>query len=54
MDEQYEIFRNAVQALDAGDIERLEKLLDEHPWLVRYRCHTQASCTRKDILPKSR
>jgi hypothetical protein len=37
--EQYEIFQNAVQALDAGDIESLEKLLDEHPWLVRYQCH---------------
>lgn len=36
--EQYEIFQNAVQALDAGDIERLEKLLDEHPWLVSYHC----------------
>ena len=38
--EQYEIFQNAVQALDAGDIERLEQLLDEHPWLVRYQCRT--------------
>ena len=36
--EQYEIFQNAVQALDAGDIGGLEKLLDEHPWLVRYQC----------------
>lgn len=36
--EQFEIFQNAVQALDAGDIDRLEKLLDEHPWLVRYQC----------------
>jgi hypothetical protein len=36
--EQYEIFQCAVQALDAGDIERLEMLLDEHPWLVRYQC----------------
>ena len=36
--EQYEIFQHAVQALDAGDIERLEKLIDEHPWVVRYQC----------------
>lgn len=36
--EQYEIFQNAVRALDAGDISALEKLLDEHPWLVRYEC----------------
>jgi hypothetical protein len=36
--EQYEIFQNAVGALDAGDIGALEKLLDEHPWLVRYEC----------------
>ena len=36
--QQYLIFREAVQALDAGDIARLETLLDKHPWLVRYRC----------------
>lgn len=36
--DQYEIFREAVEALDGGDIERLETLLDEHPWLVTYRC----------------
>lgn len=36
--EQYEIFCNAVEALDGGDIGRLEALLDEHPWLVQYRC----------------
>src|SRR5215475_8209479 len=35
---QYLLFRNAVQALDSGDIERLETLLDKHPWLVRYHC----------------
>ena len=32
------LFREAVQALDAGDIKRLEALLDEHPWLVQYKC----------------
>ena len=36
--EQHEIFQNAVQALDAGDVDGLEKLLDEHPWLIRYQC----------------
>ena len=38
--EQYEIFRSAVQALGEGDIERLETLLDQYPWLVQYRCRT--------------
>ena len=32
------IFGEAVQALDSGDIERLETLLDQHPWLISYRC----------------
>ncbi len=38
-DDEYEVFRKAVEALDAGDIERLRDLLDEHSWLVRFRCH---------------
>ena len=33
------IFRDAVAALDAGDMQRLQSMLDEHPWLVQYRCH---------------
>lgn len=37
--DQYLLFREAVQALDAGDIVHLETLLDKHPWLVRYHCH---------------
>ena len=37
--DQYSIYREAVQALDAGNIERLETFLDEHPWLVRYKCY---------------
>lgn len=37
--ELYTIFRDAVQALDSGDIQRLETLLDQHPWLVEYHCH---------------
>ena len=32
------IFRSAVQALSSGDIQQLETLLDQHPWLVHYRC----------------
>ena len=32
------IFRDAVGALDAGDTQRLQSMLDEHPWLVQYRC----------------
>ena len=31
-------FHDAVEALDAGDIKRLEQMLDEHPWLVQYEC----------------
>lgn len=34
----YLLFRNAVQALDSGDIRRLEALLDKHKFLVRYHC----------------
>lgn len=37
--DQYLVFREAVQALDNGDIGRLETLLDEHPWLVSYKCY---------------
>lgn len=33
------IFRDAVAALDAGDTQRLQSMLDEHPWLVQYRCY---------------
>jgi ankyrin repeat protein len=36
----YLLFRNAVQALDSGDLQRLEALLDQHPFLLRYRCRT--------------
>ena len=36
--EQYAIFGNAVQALGSGDTQQLETLLDQHPWLVNYRC----------------
>jgi len=32
------IFRSAVQALSSGDIQQLETLLDQYPWLVHYRC----------------
>ena len=38
--DQYLQFREAVQALDTGNVERLQDLLDEHPWLVRYKCYT--------------
>jgi hypothetical protein len=37
--DQNSLFGEAVQALDTGDIERLETLLDEHPWLVSYKCY---------------
>ena len=36
----YLLFRNAVQALDMGDLPKLEALLDKHPFLLRYHCHT--------------
>jgi hypothetical protein len=35
---EFILFRNAVKALDSGDLPRLEALLDDHPSLVRYRC----------------
>lgn len=35
---EFILFRNAVKALDSGDVPRLEALLKEHPALVRYRC----------------
>jgi Ankyrin repeats (many copies) len=34
------LFREAVRALDAGDVERLAALLDEHPSLARHWCRT--------------
>lgn len=33
-------FRDAVRALDAGDLPRLGALLDEHPDLIHHRCRT--------------
>ncbi|MCW3053771.1 MAG: Ankyrin [Chthonomonadales bacterium] len=36
----YLLFRNAVQALDAGDLPGLEALLDKHPSLLGYHCRT--------------
>ncbi len=36
----YLLFRNALQALDRGDLERLATLLGHHPALLRYRCRT--------------
>jgi len=35
---EYLRFRNAVAALDAGDVERLESILDAHPPVLRYEC----------------
>jgi hypothetical protein len=39
---EFLLFRQAVQALDEGDLPGLEALLDEHPSLVRYRCRAGA------------
>ena len=39
MTDDGDIFREAVQALDTGNAERLQELLDEHPWLVDYKCY---------------
>ena len=35
---EYLHFRSAVAALDAGDVERLEAMLDAHPAVLRYEC----------------
>ncbi|HMI58919.1 MAG TPA: hypothetical protein VK511_12775, partial [Gemmatimonadaceae bacterium] len=35
---EYLHFRNAVAALDAGDVKRLESILDSHPMVMRYEC----------------
>ena len=35
---EYLHFRNAVAALDAGDVERLESILDAHPTVLQYEC----------------
>jgi Ankyrin repeats (3 copies) len=35
---EYLLFRNAVKALDSGDLPRLQALLNAHPSLIRYRC----------------
>jgi|RhiMetdeSRZDD1v2_1073273.scaffolds.fasta_scaffold233074_3 ankyrin repeat protein len=40
---EFLLFRDAVHALDSGDIQKLEALLDKHPWLVRYHCHNGES-----------
>jgi peptide-methionine (S)-S-oxide reductase len=34
----YLVFRNAVAALDAGDVARLEALIDAHPGVLRHEC----------------
>ena len=39
---EFILFRNAVEALDSGDVPRLEALLADHPSLSRYRCRTGA------------
>jgi hypothetical protein len=35
---EYLLFRNAVQALDTGDLPRLEALIEKHAFLLRYHC----------------
>lgn len=37
--DQNSLFREAVQAIDSGNLGCLETLLDEHPWLVHYKCY---------------
>lgn len=41
-DTQTEVFREAVAALDAGDTERLERMLRNHDWLAGYVCRDGA------------
>jgi len=37
---QFLLFRNGIAAIADGDLERLRLLLDENPWLARYKCRT--------------
>lgn len=37
---EYLLFRNAVKALDSGDLPRLQTLLNAHPSLIQYHCRT--------------
>jgi hypothetical protein len=39
---EFLLFRNAVNVLDSGDLPQLKALLQDHPFLVRYRCRTGA------------
>ena len=43
------LFRKAVDAIDAGDADRLEKVLNAHPQLVRERLHSPGSWLRDQI-----
>lgn len=44
-----ELFRQAVAAIDAGDVTTLEKLLEEHPRLVRERLRSPGEWLRSQI-----
>jgi ankyrin repeat protein len=37
---EFLLFRNAVKALDSGDLSGLETLLEAHPFLLRYQCRS--------------
>jgi peptide-methionine (S)-S-oxide reductase len=45
------LFRDAVSAIDAGEVERLQRLIDEHPFLVSARLESPGAWLRERVGP---
>jgi len=43
------LFRDAVSAIDAGEVERLQRLIDEHPFLVSARLESPGAWLRERV-----